>query len=131
MRTSGPASTGLTFIWMPQLFARMVFGHPLAVLFFLGLSFAGFSSLIAMLELPVRIVVDAGVRRSHAILFIVVVSYLLGIPSARNLDLLSNQDFVWGVALMLSGAMVAYEILKRIQAAITILIDFERIPVEP
>jgi NSS family neurotransmitter:Na+ symporter len=112
MRTSGPASTGLTFIWMPQLFARMVFGHPIAVLFFLGLSFAGFSSLIAMLELPVRIVVDAGVRRSRAILFIVVVSYLLGIPSARNLDLLSNQDFVWGVALMLSGAMVAFAVIR-------------------
>jgi neurotransmitter:Na+ symporter, NSS family len=112
MRTSGPASTGLTFIWMPQLFARMVFGHPLAVLFFLGLSFAGFSSLIAMLELPVRIVVDAGIRRSRAIVFIVVVSYLLGIPSARNLGLLSNQDFVWGVALMLSGAMVAFAVIR-------------------
>jgi len=112
MRTSGPASTGLTFIWMPQLFARMVLGHPVAILFFLGLSFAGFSSLIAQLELPVRIVVDAGVRRSRAIVFVVAISYLLGIPSARNLDLLSNQDFVWGVALMLSGAMVALAVIR-------------------
>ncbi|GIT58020.1 MAG: hypothetical protein Ct9H300mP18_14490 [Candidatus Neomarinimicrobiota bacterium] len=26
MKTSGPAATGLTFIWMPQLFAKMAFG---------------------------------------------------------------------------------------------------------
>src|SRR5690554_1771246 len=40
MRDSGPASTGLTFIWMPQLFSKMALGSVLAVLFFLGLSFA-------------------------------------------------------------------------------------------
>jgi NSS family neurotransmitter:Na+ symporter len=28
MKNSGPASTGLTFIWMPQLFARMFLGTP-------------------------------------------------------------------------------------------------------
>ena len=39
MKTSGPAATGLTFIWMPQLFAKMALGKPLAILFFLGLSF--------------------------------------------------------------------------------------------
>lgn len=108
MRTSGPASTGLTFIWLPQLFARMVLGSPLAVLFFLGLTFAGFSSLIAMLELPTRVLVDSGLNRNRALLIVVAVCYLLGIPSARNLNILSNQDFVWGVALMISGAFIAF-----------------------
>jgi len=112
MKTSGPASTGLTFIWMPQLFARMVFGSPLAVFFFLGLTFAGFSSLIAQLELPTRVLVDTGLRRSKAILIVISVSYLFGIPSARNLNVLSNQDHVWGIALMLSGFFVAFSILK-------------------
>ena len=28
MRESGPAGTGLTFIWMPQLFAAMPLGKP-------------------------------------------------------------------------------------------------------
>lgn len=112
MKTSGPASTGLTFIWMPQLFARMVFGSPLAVFFFLGLTFAGFSSLIAQLELPTRVLVDTGLKRSRAILIVISVSYLFGIPSARNLNVLSNQDHVWGIALMLSGFFVAFSILK-------------------
>ena len=37
MKTSGPAATGLTFIWMPQLFEKMIFGKTLSILFFLGL----------------------------------------------------------------------------------------------
>ncbi|MFT5143941.1 MAG: NSS family neurotransmitter:Na+ symporter [Rhodothermales bacterium] len=113
MKTSGPASTGLTFIWMPQLFARMFLGNPLAILFFLGLTFAGFSSLIAQLELPTRVFIDAGLTRPKAIGMVVGVSYLLGIPSAVNLNILSNQDFVWGVALMLSGAMVSFIVIKN------------------
>ena len=113
MKESGPASTGLTFIWMPQLFARMMFGNPLAVLFFLGLTFAGFSSLIAQMELPTRVLVDTGMNRKKALWIVVAVIYLLGIPSAHNLDILSNQDFVWSVALMLSGAFIAFAIIKE------------------
>jgi len=112
MKSSGPASTGLTFIWMPQLFARMFLGHPLAILFFLGLTFAGISSLIAQVELCVRVFVDTGMKRKMAILLVVALIYIFGIPSARNLDFLSNQDFVWGIALMISGALVAIVIIK-------------------
>ncbi|MBL7113390.1 MAG: sodium-dependent transporter [Bacteroidales bacterium] len=113
MQTSGPASTGLTFIWMPQLFARMMFGNPLAILFFLGLTFAGFSSLIAQMELPTRVLVDTGMNRTKALWIMVAVIYLLGIPSARNLNILSNQDFVWSVALMISGAFIAFAVIKQ------------------
>ncbi len=113
MRTSGPASTGLTFIWMPQLFARMLFGAPLSILFFLALTFAGFSSLIAQLELPTRILIDGGMKRPVAILSVVLISYIFGIPSARNLNILSNQDFVWGLALMLSGAFMAFILIRQ------------------
>lgn len=113
MKTSGPASTGLTFIWMPQLFARMFMGGPLAILFFLGLTFAGFSSLIAQLELPTRVFIDAGMNRPRAIGMVVGISYLLGIPSAINLNILSNQDFVWGVALMVSGFFVSIIVIRN------------------
>lgn len=112
MKTSGPASTGLTFIWMPQLFARMVMGHPLAILFFLGLTFAGFSSLIAMIELSARIFVDTGMKRKHAVMLVMALIYILGIPAAMNLNWLSNQDHVWGIGLMVSGALMAFVIIK-------------------
>lgn len=113
MQTSGPASTGLTFIWMPQLFLRMPLGRLLSVLFFLGLTFAGFSSLIAMLELPTRVLIDRGMKRGQAIAIIVPVMYLLGIPSARNLNILSNQDYVWGIGLMISGGFIATAIIRN------------------
>jgi NSS family neurotransmitter:Na+ symporter len=113
MKTSGPASTGLTFIWMPQLFEKMLGGGILSILFFLGLTFAGFSSLIAQLELPARVLVDTGLQRNRSIVVIGILVFLFGIPSARNLNFLSNQDFVWGVALMISGALIAAMIIKQ------------------
>ncbi len=112
MKSSGPASTGLTFIWMPQLFARMPLGGPLAVLFFLGLAFAAFSSLISMIELATRVFVDGGLQRRHAVAAVCGFGFLLGLPSALSLDFLSNQDFVWGVALMISGAFVAFAVMR-------------------
>ena len=112
MRTSGPAATGLTFIWMPQLFAKMAFGNPLAMLFFLGLAFAAFSSLISMIELTSRILVDLGLTRRQAVLSVATVSFTMGIPSAVNLTFFGNQDFVWGVALMVSGAFIAFSIIR-------------------
>jgi len=108
MRDSGPASTGLTFIWMPQLFGQMPFGRVLAVLFFLGLSFAAFTSLVSMIELSARALVDWGVGRTQAAWAVAGVGALLGLPSALNLTFLGNQDFVWGVALMISGAFIAF-----------------------
>jgi NSS family neurotransmitter:Na+ symporter len=51
-------------------------------------------------------------RRNKAIWIVVAVVYLLGIPSASSLDILSNQDHVWGIALMISGAFVAFSIIK-------------------
>ena len=112
MRSSGPASTGLTFIWMPQLFAQMAFGKPLAVLFFLALSFAALSSLISMIELASRTLVDFGLPRPRAVATVAGVGFVLGVPSAINLNFFANQDFVWGVALMISGAFVAFAVAR-------------------
>lgn len=107
MKDSGPASTGLTFIWMPRLFSGMPMGRLLAILFFLGLSFAALSSLLSMVELASRTLVDLGIKRPKAVLITGLVGFALGVPSAIHLEFLSNQDFVWGVALMLCGLFVA------------------------
>ncbi len=102
---------GLTFIWMPQLFARVPFGQFFMFLFFLALTFAAFTSLIAMIELATRVLRDAGMERSRAIRVVGVVGFLLGLPSALSLRFLHNQDFVWGVGLMVSGLFFAIAIL--------------------
>lgn len=113
MQTSGPAATGLTFIWMPQLFAEMPAGSAFATLFFLGLSCAALSSLISMVNLVTRIGVDFGIRRSHATAGVFVLSFVLGIPSAIYLGFFENQDFVWGVSLMFCGLFVAFAVIKQ------------------
>ncbi len=112
MQTSGPASTGLTFIWMPQLFLEIPGGRILAILFFLALSFAAFSSLIAMIELATKVLVDSGWRRSPATGFVCGAGFLFGLPSAMSLNVFANQDFVWGVGLMVSGFFIALAIIR-------------------
>ena len=113
MRSSGERGTGLTFIWMPPLFGEMAFGRPLAVLFFLALSFAALSSLISMIELSTRVVEDFGAPRRKAVVGVGVVAFLIGVPSAIYGSFFGNQDFVWGVALMISGAFIAAAVWKH------------------
>jgi NSS family neurotransmitter:Na+ symporter len=102
---------GLTFIWMPQLFARVPFGQVFMIIFFLALAFAAFTSLIAMIELATRVLRDAGMERARAVRFVGTVGFLLGLPSALSLQVLHNQDWVWGVALMVSGLFFAIAII--------------------
>ena len=102
---------GLTFVWMPQLFARIPLGRLFMVLFFLALFFAALTSLIAMVELATRVLLDAGLARARAIRLVGIAAFLLGLPSAYSLRVLHNQDWVWGVALMVSGLFFAIAVI--------------------
>jgi NSS family neurotransmitter:Na+ symporter len=103
----GAGNEGLTFIWMPQLFDQMPGGRFFMVIFFLALSFAALTSLISMVELVARILMDAGLERRKAVLVVALVGLALGTPSALSLAFFHNQDWVWGVGLMLSGLFYA------------------------
>lgn len=105
-------NVGLTFIYMSELFTTMPGGGLMAGLFFLCLSFAAISSLISMVEVGVANLVTAGWKRRRAVLLTCAAGFACGIPSAYSLDLLNNQDFVWGVALLLSGMFTAIAIMK-------------------
>ena len=113
---SGPANTGLTFIYLPILFTKLsesnLINTLFASLFFLALFFAAFTSLISMVELSTRTLIDFGFRRHRAIILVVLLGFLLGIPSALDLQFLANQDWVWGVGLILSGAFISFSIIK-------------------
>ena len=108
----GAGNEGLTFIWVPQLFARMPAGNLFMVLFFLALVFAAWSSLISMIELASRVLIDFGLSRARAILIVAVVGFLFGVPSALSMDFFRNQDWVWSVGLMLSGLFFAIGVLR-------------------
>ncbi len=113
---SGPANTGLTFIYLPLLFGKMsssfLVNQIFAVMFFLALSSAALSSLISLVELATRTFIDFGIERRKAILFVASLGFLFGIPSALNLNFFLNQDWVWGVGLILSGAFIAFAIIR-------------------
>lgn len=108
----GAGNEGLTFIWIPQLFAQIPGGRFFQALFFLALVFAAWTSLVAMIELASRALMDLGLPRSKAIAAVGVAGVLLGIPSAMKLEFFQNQDWVWGVGLMFSGFFFAVAVLK-------------------
>ena len=100
-------NAGITFIWMPELFRSIPGGGLFMTLFFAALAFAAFTSLIAMVEVATRAFEDAGFDRRKAIYGIAGGAFLIGLPSALNMNVLDNQDWVWGVALILSGLFFA------------------------
>ncbi len=108
----GAGNEGLTFIWVPQLFATIPLGRFFLSLFFLALVFAAWSSLIAMIELASRVLMDVGLPRKRAIGVVGISGLLMGVPSALSMDVFANQDFVWGVGLMLSGFFFAFAVLR-------------------
>jgi neurotransmitter:Na+ symporter, NSS family len=108
----GAGNEGLTFIWVPALFAQLPLSRLFMVIFFVALMFAAWTSLIAMLELATRVLTDAGVARGRALMLIAVAGFLLGVPSALSRDVFANQDWVWGVGLMMSGLFFAIAVLR-------------------
>ncbi len=99
----GAGNQGLAFIALPQLFAKMPAGSFFVTIFFLSLFFAALSSLISMIELATRLLIDFGLTRKKAVLIIGTVTFLFGIPSALFIEFFNNQDWVWGLGLLLSG----------------------------
>jgi NSS family neurotransmitter:Na+ symporter len=105
-------NTGLTFIWIPQLFEKIMGGNILLPLFFLTLCFAALSSLIAMVELVVRIFMDTGMERKKSVLIVGIIGFLFGIPSAIKIEFFKNQDWTWGLGLLLNGIFLTYAVIK-------------------
>jgi len=108
----GSGSTGLTFIWLPMLFEKTFGGSFFMALFFLGLTFAALSSLIAMVELAVRIFIDFGFKRQKAIFVVAFLAFFLGIPSAVSMGFFNNQDWTWSLGLMINGFFMAFAVVK-------------------
>lgn len=104
---------GLMFVYLSALFGQITGGTWFfGPLFFLVLVLAGLSSLIAMMELVVRNVVDLGVQRRTATGVVVLLVLVGGVPSALSLDVLTNQDNVWGVGLLISGLLAAIAMMR-------------------
>jgi len=108
----GAGNEGLTFIWVPQLFQQIPGGRFFQAIFFLALVFAAWTSLVAMIELSSRVLLDLGMSRARAITVVGTAGFLFGVPSALRLGIFQNQDWVWGVGLMVSGFFFAFAVLR-------------------
>jgi len=108
----GSGNTGLAFIHLTNLFTIVPGGAIFAALFFLSLVLAGFSSLLAMVEMTIRFFLDAGWSRRKAALIAGLGIALFGLPSAWDISFLDNQDWVWGVGLLLSGLIFSIAAMK-------------------
>jgi neurotransmitter:Na+ symporter, NSS family len=105
-------NVGLTFIYVVDLMATMPGSWFLSPLFFLALALAGISSFIAMFELGTTNLMNFGVERRRAAVMVGLAAFVFGIPSALSITFLDNQDWVWGVGLLISGLLTALAIMK-------------------
>ncbi len=103
----------LTFTIIPKLFATVPGGYFLSVIFFLAFFLAAFSSLLPMLELFIRNIGDLGFNRNASAVRAAVFTIVFAFPSAWYLDFFNNQDWVWGIGLILSGLFFVFATLKN------------------
>ncbi len=108
---------GLAFIHLTNLFLKMPGGIFIAAIFFLATSFAALTSLISDFEIVTRNFMDHGWSRHKSLIVVACVTFLLGVPSALIVAgtepvFLVNQDFVWGLGLIIAGLFVAFAVWK-------------------
>lgn len=102
----------LTFTIIPRLFATVYGGAILSFIFFLAFFLAAFSSLLPMLELFISNLKDMGLTRKSAAVRTTVFCIVFGFPSAWSLNVFNNQDWVWGIGLIISGLLLIIAVLR-------------------
>jgi NSS family neurotransmitter:Na+ symporter len=108
----GAGNEGLTFVWVPRLFDEVPGGGFFLVLFFLALVFAAWTSFVATYEVGVRTLSELGFSRKPVVVVYGIVLFIAGVPSAVSEVVFRNQDWVWSVALMVSGLFYAIAVHK-------------------
>lgn len=105
-------ANGLTFINLTNLFANTTGGFIMAVLFFLALFSAALSSVLSMIELGTRNLMDMGFARTKATVFVALYFLIIGSWSALDNGVFENQDMVWGVGLLMVGLVYSIAAMK-------------------
>lgn len=100
-------NTGLAFTSLASLFSKISYGSLAGTVFFLALFTAATTSLISMVELAARTLIDFGFDRKKAVITVTILTIFFGIPSAVSMKFFNNQDWVWGVGLLVSGLFTA------------------------
>ena len=105
-------NTGLTFIALTEMFETMSGGYILGIMFFIALYFAAISSNLVMFLTGVTPLMDAGWSRKKATLTIFIVCLIWGLPSALSVSFLNNQDWVFGITLLIGTLFTCAAMIK-------------------
>lgn len=105
-------NTALVFTVLPQLFAQMPGGPFLSWIFFGAFAMAAFSSILPMIQLIIKNLTDYEISKKKAAFLAGTACIIAGFPSAWSLAVFENQDWVWGVGLLISGIFIAFLVLK-------------------
>ncbi|HXV75907.1 MAG TPA: sodium-dependent transporter [Candidatus Polarisedimenticolaceae bacterium] len=116
------AGPTLLFEVLPEIFAAMPFGIPVAIVFFVLLSIAALTSTVSLLEVVVAYFIDERRwSRRRAVIAVGIFTFLVGLPSALsqgasstlstislhgNASFLGVMDFIWGNLSLAIGALL-------------------------
>lgn len=102
----------LTFTIIPKLFSTFTGGAIFSAVFFTAFFLAAFSSLLPMLELFISNLRDMGLTRKSAAIRAAIFCIVFGFPSAWSLNFFNNQDWVWGIGLIITGLLIIIAVLR-------------------
>ncbi len=105
-------NTGLTFIYLTKLFAQTKGGLIISSLFFLALSLAALTSLLPQMEVLIKNIMDFGIARKRAVILMLGICFICGLPSVISMDFFDNQDWVWGIGLLICGIFYTLSVYK-------------------
>jgi len=88
------SGAGLAFITLPNIFAQLPYGNVFAVLFFVLLFFAAFTSSISIVEVPTAALIENfKLSRNKAASIVSAVVLVLAIPVTLSMGILGNLKF--------------------------------------
>ena len=110
---------GLMFVTLPKVFDSMAGGTYIGALFFLLVLFAALTSSISLMEAVVSIVRDKfSVSRNKAILIVLAISVVLGIPSSLGNGIWGNVKII-GLAFLDFFDFISNSVLMPVVAFLT------------
>lgn len=119
---SADQGPSLIFITLPQVFINMNGGRIWGTLFFLFMSFASFSTVIAVFENLVTITTDTmKINRIKAILICCVLMFVLSLPCALGYNVLSDVHLIGGRDILDSEDFIITNITLPLGALIFLL----------
>ena len=96
----------LLFRTLPEVFDRMPVGTWFSAMFFLALLLAAFLSSLAGIEVIASGLVDRlGLRRSRALLLVMVATFVLAIPAVLSDDYIARADLFFGSTMQPVGSL--------------------------